>query len=114
MWHLVAEWKEFCGYQDVKMFETRYDADGTPALKMMCKGDYGQEPLATITVCLAPKRVPLKQGEFIIKTWSENASLTHELFKSGLFSDTGRREPTGYVLAEIWKMNREPGEVFNG
>lgn len=46
----------------------------------------------------------LDEDEFCVKTWSENADLVEPMMSTGLFVDTGRTKPTGYVIAPIWKI----------
>ena len=45
----------------------------------------------------------LERGEFPVKTWSENEVLREPLLASGIFVDTGKRIPTGFVTAELWR-----------
>jgi hypothetical protein len=59
------------------------------------------EPWATVTVNLPD--AALEPGEFTVKTWSENESLRGPLLATGLFVDTGKRIPTGFVSAEVWR-----------
>jgi hypothetical protein len=63
-------------------------------------------PFATLTVNLPDYKYMLKEGEFFIKTWSENASLTKALKESNkIFINTGRQVSIGMnVTAEIWKF----------
>jgi hypothetical protein len=49
----------------------------------------------------------LGDGEFFVKTWSENEELAKTAMNSGLFVDTGRRVPTGFVEAQVWKLKGE-------
>jgi hypothetical protein len=56
---------------------------------------------ATITTNIPV--LELKRGEFPVKTWSENEILRTPLLASGLFVDTGKRVPTGFVDAELWR-----------
>jgi hypothetical protein len=46
----------------------------------------------------------LEEGEFFVKTWSENVELSKASFDTGLFINTGKRIPTGFVEAQIWKL----------
>ncbi|MBA4372248.1 MAG: hypothetical protein C0402_05250 [Thermodesulfovibrio sp.] len=42
--------------------------------------------------------------EVIIKNWSENVEIAPLVLATGIFEDTGRRIPTGFVEAEVWKV----------
>lgn len=61
------------------------------------------ERYGTLTVN-APE-VELGDGEFVIKTWSENEDLAEVAFNSGFFEDTGKRAQFEHVTAEIWKIS---------
>lgn len=67
-------------------------------------------PFATLTVNLPEQ--PLNDGEFFVKTWSENTDVVKEIMKSGLFVDTGKVAPTGFVTAEVWKFS-DPDTINN-
>jgi hypothetical protein len=59
-------------------------------------------PIGILTVNLPYEY--LQEGEFLVKTWSENVELSKASFDTGLFIDTGKRIPTGFVEAQIWKL----------
>ena len=42
--------------------------------------------------------------EILVKTWSENEPFREPALATGLFRDTGRRVPTGCVMAEAWQL----------
>ena len=47
----------------------------------------------------------LEDGEFFVKTWSENADTTKALIEqTNLFEETERIVPTGYANACVWKF----------
>ena len=47
----------------------------------------------------------LEEGEFFVKTWSENADTTTALIEqTNLFENTGRIVPAGYANACVWKF----------
>jgi hypothetical protein len=47
----------------------------------------------------------LEDGEFFVKTWSENADTTTALIEqTDLFENTGRIVPTGSANACVWKF----------
>lgn len=60
-------------------------------------------PVLTFTVNLPDEH--LEPGEFFVKTWSENEPLIPSIRNSGIFIDTGKRVPTGFVMAEVWKFS---------
>jgi len=64
------------------------------------------EPWCDLTVNLPDSE--LDDGEFFVKTWSENADTTTALIEqTDLFINTGRIVPTGYVNANVWKFKHE-------
>ena len=81
----------------IEIIETRYVDSGRIALLAKHNG----EDFAMIT-CNLPLYV-FQPGEFAVKTWTENAWVP-QLLASGLFIDTGKTIPTGFVQAPIWRM----------
>ena len=77
---------------------SKYNDGGGQAIVIV---DGNRSPYATLTVNVP--EVPLEEGELVIKTWSGNQSISDTLRKSGLFEDTGKRVPVGYVQGEIWR-----------
>jgi hypothetical protein len=77
---------------------------GTLALRLIDTKDGA--PFTTLTVNLPDYKYMLKEGEFFIKTWAENASLIKALRESDkVFINTGRQVSIGIdVTAEIWKF----------
>lgn len=59
-------------------------------------------PYGTLSVNLVNDS--LGDDEVFIKSWSENEALADVARKSGYFIDTGKRVPSGFCVAEIWKM----------
>lgn len=59
-------------------------------------------PITTLTVNLPDEE--LSEGEFFVKTWSENEQIAQELLNTDIFLDTGKRVPTGWVEASVWKF----------
>lgn len=84
---------------EVTVEEVKY-LDENPAFVLY---DKNGEELVVLSVNLPQEKDRLGPGEFFVKTWSENADLAREALASGLFIDTGKRVPTGYVEAHIWK-----------
>lgn len=60
------------------------------------------EPFSILTVNLPDDE--LADGEFFVKTWSENEKTAKAAIESGFYKDTGRRVKTGFVEAEVWKF----------
>lgn len=79
---------------------TSYQNNGATAIVLECE-DGSQ--LATLTVNVPEAKV--KDGEFLVKTWSENEGIAKAALDSGLFKDTGRRVATGWVEAQVWCLN---------
>jgi len=48
--------------------------------------------------------VELEEGEFAVKTWSENEQIAEDALASGLFINTGKRIRSGYVEASVWRF----------
>ena len=84
---------------DIQIKQTEY-ADGRIALQLIDMEDGG--PYATFSVNLPA--VALLDGEFLAKTWGENESLRDPMMNTGLFIDTGKREKSGFVSAEVWRL----------
>lgn len=65
--------------------------------------DHAQgDRIATLTIYL--DNVVLLPGELLVKTWEENERVAKQALASGLFEDTGKRVPTGYVEAQVWRF----------
>lgn len=86
----------------------RYPVGGAIAVQLVC-ADMG-EPLGIFSTNLVPYGAKLDETEFCAKVWSENAPLVEPMLACGLFEDTGRVEPTGYLLAPVWRV-RKPEHV---
>ena len=63
------------------------------------------EPVGMLTVNIPSAE--LEDGEFLVKTWSENEDLAGGALASGRFVDTGRRVPTGHVEAQVWRFKSD-------
>ncbi|MGH6639174.1 MAG: hypothetical protein ACREXN_01115 [Polaromonas sp.] len=85
--------------RDINLFGCRYSVG--PARWFVLATDEG-EPFGTVTVNVPG--YPLADDEVLVKTWEENAPARQPLLNSGVFSDTGKRVPCGYVEAEVWKL----------
>jgi len=82
------------------------------------RGQYGNGRLAlmlthaedNLPFCVLTVNLPddnLEEHEFFVKGWSENEFIANLLRNGTHFIDTGKRVPTGHVVAEVWKF-REP------
>lgn len=81
------------------VLKSTYHHGGATAVVLECENG---EPLATLSVNVEGAK--LGEGEFIAKTWSENEEIAKAALDSGLFEDTGRRVPTGWVEAQVWRL----------
>jgi hypothetical protein len=66
--------------------------------------------LATFSTNLVPYGASVAEDEFCVKTWSENEVLVAPMLATGLFEDTCRRVPSGYVVAPVWRI-KDPANV---
>jgi hypothetical protein len=64
------------------------------------------ELLGVLTVNLADAVV--RNGEILVKTWSENEPLARAALQTGLFEDTGRRLRVGAASVQVWRIVRGP------
>ena len=88
------------GFGKVRLKTGYYYGTDRLAILVDCVDD--GEPYGVLTVNI-PK-ADLATGEILVKTWSENEALSEAARNCGLFADTGRREPTGFVYAEYWEV----------
>ena len=86
---------------EVVLVKGTYQNDNSTAIELMCNEEGYWEAYSTLTVCI-PGTI-LEDNEILVKTWSENEQLK-ELTKTDMFSDTGKRVKSGFVEAEIWKI----------
>lgn len=96
LWHKGGSMKTR-DYGEVDIQEGSY-SNGRLALLLVKEG----ERIAVLTVNIPDK--DLVEGEFFVKTWSENMEIAQDALSSGLFIDTGKKVQTGYVLASVWRM----------
>jgi len=59
-------------------------------------------PFGKLTVNIP--ECPLEPDEILVKTWAENEGWAHGFLDYPFFADTGKRCPTGFVEAEIWRF----------
>ena len=81
----------------------RYPAGGAIAIQLVAD-DEPREPLATFSANLVPYGAEVSSDEFCVKTWSENEALVEPMLLTGLFEDTGKRVPSGHVIAPVWRI----------
>ena len=97
---MIVETKQF---GPAEVCQQRYAEPNSIALVL--QGCNSGERIAVLTVNL-PER-DLEPGEFFVKTWSENEQIAADCLASGFFVDTGKRVPTGWVEAQVWKFNKD-------
>lgn len=80
---------------------SHYVNTGRLAIVVMGGGDF-PEPFGNLTVNIP--EAELEPGEICVRDWAENEMLAAVALETGLFEDTGKRVPTGYVTAPIWRV----------
>lgn len=88
------------GATKLKIEVTNYGVDGRIALLTKVEGT--GEPWGKLTVNI--EGAELAPGEFAVRDWEESAEHAAAAMASGLFEDTGRRIPTGFVTAGVWRF----------
>lgn len=85
--------------QTVNLFGCRFSFGHPPGFVLVTEqgAPYG-------TVSANVPGYPLDDDEVLVKTWDENAAARQPLLASGVFKDTGKRVPCGFVEAEVWKI----------
>ena len=96
-------------YGSAALLVGRYPAGGAIAVQLV-SNDEPTEPLATFSTNLVPYGAQLSSDEFCVKTWSENEALVAPMLSTGLFEDTGKRVPSGYVVSPVWRI-KDPANV---
>jgi len=86
-------------YGDMEVEVVLYKIGGTAVILTQD----GQR-FATLSVNFPFPEVELEEGEFAVKTWSENEEIAEDALASGLFIDTGKRIKSGYVEASVWRF----------
>ncbi len=94
-------------YGDASIHLGRYPSGGAIAVELLL--DTTQDGW-TFSTNLVPYGARIADDEFTVKTWSENEALVEPMLATHLFEDTGRRIPTGYVQAPVWRL-RDPRHV---
>lgn len=81
-------------------FRTAKYSDGNRlAIQVVCEDN---SPFGWWTVNLPDQ--PLGKDEIFVKTWAENEEIAKVCLATGLFEDTGKRVPTGFVHAQVWRI----------
>ena len=96
-------------YGDAAILVGRYPSGGAIAIQLVDDED-PSEPMATFSTNLVPYGASVAEDEFCVKTWSENEVLVAPMLATGLFEDTGRRVPSGHVVAPVWRI-KDPANV---
>ena len=84
-------------YGDMDVEVTTYKTGGTAVI-------LNQDGQRFATLSVNFPEVELGEGEFAVKTWSENEQVAADALASGLFVDTGKRIQSGYVEASVWRF----------
>lgn len=90
--------------EELTVVEDTYMAGGgqQKALDIFCADG---QPYCRLTVYLEDER-GLPEMFYYIKSWSENKPITDFLRASEHFVDTELRCITGFVTAEVWRLQR--------
>lgn len=96
-------------YGSAAILVGRYPAGGAIAIQLV-GDDEPTEPLATFSTNLVAYGAQVSCDEFCVKTWSENGVLVAPMLSTGLFEDTGKRVPSGYVVSPVWRI-KDPANV---
>ena len=96
-------------YGSATVLVCRYPAGGAIAIQLV-SNDELTEPMATFSTNLVPHGAEIAADEFCVKTWSENEVFVSPMLSTGLFEDTGKRVPSGYVVAPVWRI-KDPAYV---
>jgi hypothetical protein len=96
-------------YGSATILVGRYPAGGAIAVQLVAD-DEPAEPMATFSTNLVPYGAQVSCDEYCVKTWSENEVLVSPMLSTGLFEDTGKRVPSGYVVSPVWRV-KDPAQV---
>lgn len=83
-------------------FQVNTYVDGDRTALTLITDDEFEEPWATLTVNIP--NATIEEDEILVKAWSENEKVAEVALQTGLFEDTGKRVPTGYEYAQVWKL----------
>lgn len=86
-------------------------AIGGVAIKLYSDGG---APFGSLSVALPECADQLAEGEFCVKTHSENALIIGPALESGLFEDSGRVVRAGYLHFPVWRVKPLPVQLGEG
>jgi len=81
-------------------FEVKSYSNNEPAVLIICKDDGSRYGVLSVNL----PNITLEPNEFAVKTWSENEELSMAAMETGLFKDTGKRIPSEFIKAQVWKL----------
>ena len=90
-------------YGEAHIYIGRYPSGGAIAVQLIASGEL-PEPLATFSTNLGPHGALIDDDEFCVKAWSENEPFVAPMLATGLFEDTGKLVPTGFVFVPVWRV----------
>ena len=96
-------------YGSATILVGRYPAGDAIAIQLVAE-DEPTEPMATFSTNLVPCGAQVSRDEFCVKAWSENEVFVAPMLSTGLFEDTGKRLPYGYVVSPVWRI-KDPAHV---
>jgi hypothetical protein len=85
------------------IFVRRYPNGGALAVLLGFDDEPWDAPLA-FSVNLRSYGAVHGEDEFCVKSWNENEPFVAPMLGTGLFVDTGRTVPFGYVRAPVWRL----------
>lgn len=86
-----------CGYNCT----IRVGVYSTRAIAIQFIGTEGL-PVGVLTVNVPGTE--LGEDELLVRAWGGHSYLAGDALQTGWFEDTGRRVPTGFVEAQIWRV----------
>ena len=95
---------------DAQNYVNEEGGKGRAALRLIDAED--GSPVGIITVNIPEAH--LGENEHCVKIWSENEGMLEAIINQGLATDTGRREPTGFVEAAVVTILPENLKKFTG
>jgi len=95
-------------YGDARIVIGRYPKGGAIAVQLLLGDD--PDDGWTLSTNLVSYGARVATDEFTVKSWSENEPLIEPMLATGLFEDTGRRCPSGFVEAPVWRV-KDPAHV---
>ena len=90
--------------REFAIYVGRYPIGGALAVQLHGHGPLGEPDQIVFSTNIAAHAAGLAVNEFFAKTWSENECLIEPMLDTGLFEQTGRLVPTGFVFAPVWRI----------